>query len=104
MTNVDAGVFACRWVNPTANFDNILNAMVTLFTISTTELWVDTTMAAVDAVGPELQPVTNHNPGVAVFFVVFVCFGAFFILQLFVSVTLEKVRLLLAAWCFDPLS
>jgi hypothetical protein len=95
-------VFACRWVNPIANFDNILNAMVTLFSISTTELWVDTTMAAVDAVGPELQPITNHNPGVAVFFVVFVCFGAFFILQLFVSVTLEKVRLL-AHCCYNLL-
>jgi hypothetical protein len=73
------------------NFDNVVLAMLTLFQISTTELWVDVTFSAVDAVGVDQQPVKNHNPAVAVFFVLFMIFGCFFILQLFISVTLEKV-------------
>lgn len=82
------------WYNRPANFDNILRAVWTLFSISTTELWVDQMDACIDAVGVEQQPIRNSNPAVAVFFVVFMIFGAFFVLQLFVSVTLEKVRAL----------
>ena len=90
--NLGAFAFSsCRWVKLRANFDNVLLAMLTLFQISTTELWVDVAFSAVDAVGIDQQPVTNHKPAIAVFFVVFMIFGCFFVLQLFISVTLEKV-------------
>jgi hypothetical protein len=80
------------WVNRGQNFDNIVSAVVTLFSISTTELWVDTMGAGIDAVGIDLQPLRDAQPAVAAFFVVFMIFGAFFVLQLFVSVTIEKVK------------
>jgi voltage-dependent calcium channel T type alpha-1H len=88
-------MFACcgRWVNPAFNFDNVINAIVTLFSISTTELWVNTMYSGVAAVGVDQQPVDAHNPAISLFFVVFMVFGGFFVLQLFVSVTIEKVSL-----------
>ena len=44
-----------------------------------------------DAVGVGFSPLRNANPAVAAFFVVYMIFGSFFVLQLFVSVTIEKV-------------
>ena len=82
---------ARSWSRGWANFDNIGAAALTLFSISTTELWVDTMYATVDAAGVDLQPTLNARPAAAAFYVVFMVFGTFFILQLFVSVTLDKV-------------
>lgn len=80
----------CRWVNRVANFDNILTAILTLFQISTTELWVNTMYDSVAAVGIDQQPRDGHNPALAVFFVVFMIFGCFFVLQLFIATALEQ--------------
>jgi hypothetical protein len=38
-------------VNEDYNFDNIINAMITLFVISTTEGWVDLMVVGVDSRG-----------------------------------------------------
>lgn len=81
------------WRRARMHYDNVGAAALTLFSISTTELWVDAMHAASDAAGPGLQPVRGARPAAAVFFVVFMVIGTFFVLQLFVSVTLEKVRL-----------
>jgi hypothetical protein len=78
-------------VNPVANYDNIALATFTLWQISTTELWVNTMYSAIAAVGVEQQPRPAHNPALALFFITFIVFGGFFVLQLFVSVTIDKV-------------
>ncbi|KAF6257951.1 Ion transport protein-domain-containing protein [Scenedesmus sp. NREL 46B-D3] len=78
------------WVNRVANFDNILVAILTLFQISTTELWVSTMYDGVAAVGIDQQPRDGHNPALAAFFVVFMIFGCFFVLQLFIATALEQ--------------
>ncbi len=72
------------------NFDNVLNGMALLFEISTTEGWVDVMYAAIDQRGVEMQPIRDSNPLWAVFFIFFLIFGAFFILELFVGVTIEN--------------
>lgn len=78
----------CRWTNRVANFDNIFMAILTLFSISTTELWVNTMYDSIAAVGINAQPRDGNNPALALFFVVFMIFGGFFVLQ-----ALEQVRL-----------
>jgi len=40
-----------NWVNQKSNFDNIFEAMVSLFVIATTEGWVDMMWIGVDSVG-----------------------------------------------------
>ncbi len=72
------------------NFDNVLRGFLLLFEISTTEGWVDVMLAAVDQRGIDMQPVRDNNRYWALFFVVFLVLGAFFIMELFVGVIIEN--------------
>lgn len=74
------------------NFDNILNGMALLFEISTTEGWTEVMHAATDQRGIGMQPIENYNPMWALFFIIFLIFGAFFVLELFVGVTIENFK------------
>ncbi|KXZ52368.1 hypothetical protein GPECTOR_9g412 [Gonium pectorale] len=78
------------WVNLRSNFDNVGSAVLTLFQLSTLELWVDIAFSAVDATGVDQQPLWNHQPQMLLFFGLFIVVCAFFILNLFVGVTLDK--------------
>lgn len=44
------------WENADSNFDNVFQAMSTLFQISTTEGWVDIMYQGVDSIGIDYQP------------------------------------------------
>ena len=72
------------------NFNNILNGFALLFEISTTEGWVDVMYAAIDQRGVDAQPVRDNNRLWALYFIVFLMLGAFFILELFVGVIIEN--------------
>ncbi|KAG2489238.1 hypothetical protein HYH03_012259 [Edaphochlamys debaryana] len=78
------------WVNPTANFDNVGIAILSLFQVATLELWVDIMFSAVDTAGVDKQPLWNHRPYFVLFFVVFVLVCSFFVLNLFIGITLDK--------------
>ena len=41
--------FGGDWVNQEANFDNLVNAMVTMFGMMSTEGWLEVMWSAVDA-------------------------------------------------------
>lgn len=72
------------------NFDNVLNGMALLFEISTTEGWTDVMHAAIDQRGVDMQPIKNSNPIWALFFISFLIVGAYFVLELFVGVTIDN--------------
>ena len=72
------------------NFDNVVNGMALLFEIATTEGWVDVMYAAIDQRGIGMQPVRDSNPFWSIFFIIFLVVGAFFVLELFVGVTIEN--------------
>ena len=72
------------------NFDNIFNAMQTLFEMSTTEGWTAVMYNGVDSRSPELAPERDHNPPIAFFFVAFEVVANFFILNLFVGIILDN--------------
>lgn len=80
-----------RWVNKGVNFDNIGMAMMALFEMATLEMWLAVMYDGVDAVGVDQQPVYNNNPYICIFFVLFIIVGSFFVLNLFVGVTIDKV-------------
>ena len=79
-----------RWKSDDMNFDNIFNAMETLFEMSTTEGWTAVMYNGVDSRSPELVPVRDNNPPIAFFFVVFEIVANFFILNLFVGIILDN--------------
>ena len=63
-----------EWVNSRSNFDNVPNAMMTLFIMSSTEGWIDIMRLALDARGYDLQPKKNKSPQIVYTFVFFVGF------------------------------
>ncbi|CAM9436934.1 unnamed protein product [Chrysoparadoxa australica] len=73
------------------SFDHVFLAMGCLYEISTTEGWVDVMYAAIDQRGIDMQPIKNWNelPWIG-FFVTFMIFGAFFIMNLFVGVIIDN--------------
>ena len=79
-----------QWVKPPANFDNIFRALLTLFEIATTEMWPDYMYKAVDATFPGQQPIYHSRPANALYFVIFIIVGSFFVLNLFVGVAIDK--------------
>jgi hypothetical protein len=77
------------WVNYDYTFDNLPQAVSTLFQMSTTEGWVEVMNRAVDSVDIDKQPVLNQNVIWSIFFMVFVFFGNFLILDLFTGVVVQ---------------
>mmetsp|Transcript_59235 Transcript_59235/g.105254 ORF Transcript_59235/g.105254 Transcript_59235/m.105254 type:complete len:1938 (-) Transcript_59235:102-5915(-) len=73
------------------NFDNIFNAMLTLFEISSTEGWVDVMYSAADSTEMYKQPLRDTNEVLFVlFFMVYMFFSFMFIINLSVGVIVDK--------------
>eukprot|EP00931_Biecheleriopsis_adriatica_P119863 TRINITY_DN9503_c0_g1_i1.p1 TRINITY_DN9503_c0_g1~~TRINITY_DN9503_c0_g1_i1.p1 ORF type:complete len:1886 (-),score=426.27 TRINITY_DN9503_c0_g1_i1:127-5784(-) len=81
-----------RWTpSVSQNFDNIWNAMLTLFEISTTEGWVDVMYAAADSMDFFEQPKRdNQEMFWGIFFVCYLFFSNMFIINLSVGVIVDK--------------
>jgi voltage-dependent calcium channel T type alpha-1G len=77
------------WKNKGTNFDDIINALSTLFTMSTTEGWVVLMNDAVDSRGIGLQPKRGVNPLYQYVFIVYMIFGSLFITNLFIEVVIN---------------
>ncbi|XP_065672374.1 sodium channel protein 1 brain isoform X5 [Hydra vulgaris] len=79
-----------QWKNSNANFDNALNGFLPLFQVAVFEGWIEIMRDAVDATEVDMQPISGNNFFAHMYFVVFIIFGAFFILNLFVSVIIDN--------------
>jgi hypothetical protein len=77
----------CGSIND-ANFDNIFHGMLTLFEMSTTEGWVDIMYLGAATTGIDKQPKRENSIIISFFFIFFIVFGSFFILNLFVGVVI----------------
>ncbi|BBN03443.1 hypothetical protein Mp_2g23520 [Marchantia polymorpha subsp. ruderalis] len=89
----DIGLLAPRtWVNPPYHFDAFGEAMLALFVASTFDNWLNYFLyPAMDMPNRAgLSPQQNLNASQAIFFVVFVCIGGFFILRMFVGVFIDQ--------------
>lgn len=76
-------------MNADRNFDNILEAVSTLFQMATTEGWIDVMNSGVDSTDIDLSPIVNFNLYWSLFFILFILFGNFLILNLFVGVVVS---------------
>ncbi|KAJ8559206.1 hypothetical protein ON010_g8243 [Phytophthora cinnamomi] len=73
------------------NFNNVGNAMITFFEMSTTENWGLLMVACIDApTEVDMQPIRDRNMWWAGFFIIFMMFGSFFVVNLFVGVIIEN--------------
>jgi len=64
--------------------------MLTLFEISSLEMWPDYMYPCVDVVGPGKVGVRDKTPGMTIFFIIFIFLTTFFIMNLFVGVVTEQ--------------
>lgn len=79
------------------NFNNVGQAMLAFYEISTTEGWSDMMMAAVDATEIDMQPIRDNNEVWAYFFLAFILVGHFFAVNLFVGVIIDNFNKMKAA-------
>ncbi|KAM6042564.1 sodium channel protein type 4 subunit alpha [Theristicus caerulescens] len=79
-----------RWVNVKVNFDNVGLGYLSLLQVATFKGWMDIMYAAVDSREIEEQPAYEINLYMYIYFVIFIIFGAFFTLNLFIGVIIDN--------------
>uniref|UniRef100_A0AAQ4QU51 Voltage-dependent L-type calcium channel subunit alpha n=1 Tax=Gasterosteus aculeatus aculeatus TaxID=481459 RepID=A0AAQ4QU51_GASAC len=74
-----------EWTNSELNFDNILNGMLALFTISTFEGWPKILYKAIDSNLEDYGPMYNNRVAISIFFIIYLILIAFFMMNIFVG-------------------
>ncbi|XP_069795818.1 voltage-dependent L-type calcium channel subunit alpha-1D-like isoform X6 [Narcine bancroftii] len=83
---VDQPVIRDRvWYNSDYNFDNVLSAMMALFTVSTFEGWPALLYKAIDSNGENIGPIYNNRVEISIFFIIYIIIIAFFMMNIFVG-------------------
>uniref|UniRef100_A0A3B1K9Y5 Voltage-dependent L-type calcium channel subunit alpha n=1 Tax=Astyanax mexicanus TaxID=7994 RepID=A0A3B1K9Y5_ASTMX len=81
-----------QWVNSDFNFDNVPNAMLALFTVSTFEGWPELLYKAIDSDAEDRGPVFNNRMDTSLFFVIYLIIIAFFMMNIFVGFVIVTFR------------
>uniref|UniRef100_A0AAX7UHU7 Sodium channel protein n=1 Tax=Astatotilapia calliptera TaxID=8154 RepID=A0AAX7UHU7_ASTCA len=79
-----------RWVNMKVNYDNVGQGYLSLLQVATFKGWMDIMYAAVDSREVEEQPSYEINLYMYMYFVIFIIFGSFFTLNLFIGVIIDN--------------
>ncbi|XP_034165638.2 sodium channel, voltage-gated, type I like, alpha b isoform X4 [Pangasianodon hypophthalmus] len=81
---------SARWKNVKINFDNVGAGYLALLQVATFKGWMDIMYAAVDSRNLEEQPEYEVNLYMYLYFVIFIIFGSFFTLNLFIGVIIDN--------------
>ncbi|XP_036067986.1 calcium channel, voltage-dependent, L type, alpha 1D subunit, a isoform X4 [Oryzias melastigma] len=73
------------WHNSDFNFDNVLMAMMALFTVSTFEGWPALLYKAIDSNRENFGPIYNYRVEISIFFIIYIIIIAFFMMNIFVG-------------------
>ncbi|XP_055878721.1 sodium channel protein type 4 subunit alpha B-like isoform X2 [Biomphalaria glabrata] len=79
-----------NWTNAQINFDNVIAAYLALFQVATYKGWVDIMNNAIDAREMNVQPKRESSIFYYLYFVLFIVFGSFFTLNLFIGVIIDN--------------
>ncbi|XP_013377564.1 PREDICTED: voltage-dependent L-type calcium channel subunit alpha-1S isoform X2 [Chinchilla lanigera] len=74
-----------QWIHNDFHFDNVLSAMMSLFTVSTFEGWPQLLYKAIDANAEDVGPIYNNRVEMAIFFIIYIILIAFFMMNIFVG-------------------
>uniref|UniRef100_A0A8C3RMC7 Voltage-dependent L-type calcium channel subunit alpha n=1 Tax=Chelydra serpentina TaxID=8475 RepID=A0A8C3RMC7_CHESE len=74
-----------QWVHNDFHFDNVLSAMMSLFTVSTFEGWPELLYKAIDTHTEDMGPIYNYRVEIAIFFIIYIILIAFFMMNIFVG-------------------
>ncbi|XP_027749334.1 sodium channel protein type 5 subunit alpha-like isoform X4 [Empidonax traillii] len=78
------------WTKVKVNFDNVGAGYLALLQVATFKGWMDIMYAAVDSREYEEQPEWECNLYMYLYFVIFIIFGSFFTLNLFIGVIIDN--------------
>uniref|UniRef100_A0A7N4P8R0 Voltage-dependent L-type calcium channel subunit alpha-1S n=1 Tax=Sarcophilus harrisii TaxID=9305 RepID=A0A7N4P8R0_SARHA len=78
-------VYPREWLHNDFNFDNVLSAMLALFTVSTFEGWPQLLYKAIDTHTEDMGPIYNNRVEMAIFFIIYIILIAFFMMNIFVG-------------------
>ncbi|XP_006029544.1 sodium channel protein type 2 subunit alpha-like isoform X9 [Alligator sinensis] len=81
---------SARWKNVKVNFDNVGAGYLALLQVATFKGWMDIMYAAVDSRDVRDQPKYEDNLYMYLYFVIFIIFGSFFTLNLFIGVIIDN--------------
>ncbi|KAJ8016796.1 hypothetical protein DPEC_G00011080 [Dallia pectoralis] len=81
-----------KWENSDFNFDNVLQGMLALFTVSTFEGWPQILYKAIDANAANHGPIYNYRVEISVFFIIYIIIIAFFMMNIFVGFVIITFR------------
>uniref|UniRef100_A0A672T367 Sodium channel protein n=1 Tax=Sinocyclocheilus grahami TaxID=75366 RepID=A0A672T367_SINGR len=87
---MNASYTEVRWKNVKINFDNVGAGYLALLQVATFKGWMDIMYAAVDSRKVEDQPIYEDNIYMYIYFVIFIIFGSFFTLNLFIGVIIDN--------------
>ncbi|MBM4077794.1 MAG: hypothetical protein FJ267_19365, partial [Planctomycetes bacterium] len=79
-----------EWRKRAPGFDNLGEAFLTLTSLSIKDGWFDIMYTAIDSQGENLGPQRGASPAVALYFVLFLVVGGFFLINLFVGVLVDR--------------
>jgi hypothetical protein len=79
-----------EWVNDFYNFDNVLNAIFTLFVMSTTAGWSEVMISSITSTEIDYVAGAKRNLFWNLFFIFFLVIGFFFFLNLFIGVVVSN--------------
>merc|ERR1711865_101333 len=88
----DSNVPVGTWRNQEYNFDHLGRAFMTLFVLASIDGWVEIMYNGVDCAGIDMQPVKNERWYLAIYFVIFLLVGGFFIINMFVGVIVDNFQ------------
>ncbi|XP_066538961.1 sodium channel, voltage gated, type V-like, alpha b [Hoplias malabaricus] len=78
------------WTKVKVNFDNVGAGYLALLQVATFKGWMEIMYAAVDSRAVEEQPIKEVNLYMYLYFVIFIIFGSFFTLNLFIGVIIDN--------------
>uniref|UniRef100_A0A4W5QAS3 Sodium channel protein n=1 Tax=Hucho hucho TaxID=62062 RepID=A0A4W5QAS3_9TELE len=78
------------WTKVKVNFDNVGAGYLALLQVATFKGWMDIMYAAVDSRAVEEQPIREVNMYMYLYFIIFIIFGSFFTLNLFIGVIIDN--------------
>uniref|UniRef100_A0A8C9XJH6 Sodium channel protein n=1 Tax=Sander lucioperca TaxID=283035 RepID=A0A8C9XJH6_SANLU len=87
---IEANISGVRWKNVKVNYDNVGMGYLSLLQVATFKGWMDIMYAAVDSRDVESQPMYEANLYMYIYFVIFIIFGSFFTLNLFIGVIIDN--------------
>uniref|UniRef100_A0A4W6ECP8 Sodium channel protein n=1 Tax=Lates calcarifer TaxID=8187 RepID=A0A4W6ECP8_LATCA len=87
---INANFSEVRWKNVKINFDNVGAGYLALLQVATFKGWMDIMYAAIDSRKVEDQPLYEDNLYMYIYFVIFIIFGSFFTLNLFIGVIIDN--------------